>query len=216
MFFKNSEGNETMSKAHILKAEARTSIGTGPTRELRRRNMVPAIIYGADKEQVMLAIPSKELNMEYQKNGFLSHMFDLEIDKKKHRALPKEIQLHPVTDEILHIDFVHVDEKQEMKASVILHFINESKCAAIKQGGRFNAIRHSLEIHCLPKNIPENIEIDIAELSIGQSIHVKDLTLPKGVATKIDPNTTIATLVAGRTSTAETTDTDAETEEEKK
>jgi large subunit ribosomal protein L25 len=202
-----------MSKAHILKAEARTSMGTGPTRELRRRNMVPAIIYGAGKAQVMLAIPSKELKIEYNKNGFLSHMFDIEIDKQKHRALPKDIQLHPVTDEIMHMDFVHVNENQEMKASVILHFINESKCVAIKQGGRFNAVRHSLEVHCLPNNIPENIEIDIADLTLGQSIHVRDLTLPKGVETKVDPDATIATLVAGRVATAETTEESAEAEE---
>lgn len=189
-----------MLQTYSLKVEKRERMGTGPARELRRRNMVPGIIYGAGKEPVMIALPAKELKMQYFKQGFLSHMFDIEIDSKhKYCALPKEIQLHPVTDEIEHIDFMHIDEKAPIKINVAIHFVNESKCVGLKQGGVLNAIRHSLEVYCLPSNIPESIDIDIAELTIGQSIHVKDLALPKGVETKLDQDITIATIVTGKT-----------------
>ncbi len=191
-----------MLQTYSLKAEKRENVGTGAARELRRRNMVPGIIYGANKEPVMIAVPAKELKMHYFKQGFLSHMFDIEIDSnKKYCALPKEIQLHPVTDEIEHIDFMHVDEKAPIKINVALHFVNEAKCVGLKQGGVLNAIRHSLEVYCLPSNIPESIDIDIAELTIGQSIHIKDLALPQGIETKLDQDVTIATIVAGKSGT---------------
>lgn len=182
-----------------LKAEERGLTGTGPTRELRRRKMVPAIIYGADKQQVLFALPQKELNIEYHKQGFMSHMFDIEIGKKTYRALPKEIQLHPVTDSIEHIDFVHVNEHDKIKITVTLHFTDEDKCPGIKQGGILNAIRHDIEIYCLASDIPENISVNIGSLTVGQSVHVSDLKLPKGVETKLEPTTTIATIVSGKT-----------------
>lgn len=189
-----------MLHTHSLKAEERSSVGTGPTRELRRNGLTPAIIYGAGKSAVMISISSKELNLQYHKQGFLSHMFDIEVGKNKYRALPKSIQLHPVTDEIEHIDFMHINEKVKIKTTIPLHFINESKCPGIKQGGLLNVARHSIEIQCLPSNIPEKIDIDLANSVIGQSIHVSDLILPKGVETKIDPETSIATIAAGKTS----------------
>lgn len=188
-----------MLHTYSLKAEERSSVGTGPTRELRRNGLTPAIIYGAGKPAVMFAISSKELNLQYHKQGFLSHMFDIEVGKNKYRALPKSIQLHPVTDEIEHIDFMHINEKVKIKTTIPLHFINEAKCPGIKQGGLLNVARHSIEIHCLPSDIPEQIDIDLADSVIGQSIHVSDLKLPKGVETKLDPETAIATIAAGKT-----------------
>lgn len=189
-----------MSNNHLLKAIERNNLGTGSARELRRNGMVPAIIYGPNKESITLAVSARELNIHYNKQGFLSHIFDIEVGKNKYRAIPKEIQLHPVTDAIEHMDFMHVDDNQKIKTNVPLHFINESKCPGIKQGGILNVARHFLEIYCFPGNIPESIEIDIAELIIGSTIHVSDLKLPKDVETKIDGNITIAALVSGKTS----------------
>jgi large subunit ribosomal protein L25 len=198
-----------MSKIHLLKAEERLSVGTGPSRELRRNKLVPATIYGAGKSQVLLSLPEKELNLEYRKQGFLSHMFDIEVAGKKYRALPKEVQLHPVTDEIEHIDFMHIDANKPIKANVALHFINEAKCPGIKQGGVLNVVRHSLEIYCLPDNIPESIEFDAGDLGIGQSVHVKDLELPKNVETKMDLNVTIAAIVGGKASASSESESSA-------
>jgi len=189
-----------MSNTNLLKAVERDNLGTGSARELRRNGMVPAIIYGPNKKSITLAVSARELNMHYNKQGFLSRIFDIEVGKNKYRAVPKDIQLHPVTDAIEHMDFMHVDENQKMKTNVTLHFINESKCPGIKQGGILNVARHSLEVYCFPGNIPESIDIDIAELTIGSTVHVSDLKLPKDVETKIDGSITIAALVSGKTS----------------
>lgn len=193
-----------MLHTYSLKAEERSSIGTGPARDLRRKGLTPGIIYGAGKQPVMIAVSSKEITQHYHKQGFLSHMFDIEVGNNKHRTIPKSVQLHPVTDEIEHIDFMHVNEKEKIKINVTLHFINEAKCPGIKQGGILNVARHSLEVYCLPSNIPESIEIDMAELSINQSIHVSDLKLPEGVETKLSADTSIATIAAGKASEAST------------
>ena len=187
-----------MLNTHSLKAEERTAVGTGSARALRKNNTVPVVIYGAGKQQILCAVSQKEITMQYHKNGFMSHMFDIEVGKKKYRALPKAVQLHPVTDNILHVDFVHVDEKEKIKINVTLHFINEDKCPGIKQGGILNVVRHDLEVYCLPSNIPENINIDVAALTVGQSIHVKDIKLPEGVETKVDLDATVAAIASGK------------------
>ncbi len=192
-----------MLNTHSLKAEERASAGTGSARALRRQNKIPAIIYGAGKPEVLFAVDEKEMTMQYRKQGFLSHMFDIEVGKKVYRALPKAIQLHPVTDKIEHLDFIHVNENEKIKINVTLHFINENKCPGIRQNGVLNVIRHDLEVYCLPSNIPESIEIDIADLNLGQSIHVKDITLPKGVETKYDLDATVAAIVGGKASAAD-------------
>lgn len=193
-----------MANTYSLKAEERDSVGTGSARALRRNNTVPAIIYGAGKQQILCAVSQKEITMQYHKNGFMSHMFDIEVGKKKYRALPKSVQLHPVTDNILHVDFVHVDAKEKIKINVTLHFINEDKCPGIKQGGVLNIVRHDLEIYCLPSNIPESINIDVANLAIGQNIHVRDIALPEGVETKVDLDVTVAAMASGKIAVEET------------
>lgn len=194
-----------MLNTYSLKAEERQNIGTGPTRDLRRKGFTPGIIYGAGKPSVMIAVSSKELTQHYHKQGFLSHMFDIEMGKHKYRAIPKSIQLHPVTDEIEHIDFMHINEKDKIKINVTLHFINEAKCPGIKQGGILNVARHSIEVYCLPNNIPEHIEIDMADLHINQNIHIGDLKLPKGVETKLSSDTSIANIAPGKKSAEATT-----------
>ena len=191
-----------MSNIHSLQAEDRNVMGTGSARAIRRRSMVPATIYGAGKAQVMLALPLKELTLEYRKQGFLSHMFDIQVGKDKYRVLPKAIQLHPVTDQIEHMDFIHIDKNTKVKANVSIHFINEAKCPGVKQGGVLTIARHNLEIYSLPDSIPESIEIDVINLNVGQSIHVSDVVLPKGVETKLDPAITIAAIVEEETTPA--------------
>lgn len=200
-----------MSKIYALQGQERLTMGTGHAREVRRNKMVPAIIYGAGKPQVMLSIPAKELTMEYHKQGFLSHMFDISVGKNKYRVIPKEVQIHPVTDEIKHMDFMHVDKDTQIKVTVSIHITNEDKCRGIKQGGLLNVTRHDLEIYCLPDNIPESINIDVSDLNIGDNIHLKDLKLPEGIECKLDEFTTIVTIVAAKKA-EETTDAEGEGE----
>jgi|TARA_B110000503_G_C7053981_1_gene373576 large subunit ribosomal protein L25 len=204
-----------MLHTHSLKAEERGTTGTGSARAFRKRDMIPAIIYGAGKEEILFAVPKKEMTLQYHKQGFLSRVFDIEVGKKSYRALPKSIQTHPVTDNIVHIDFIHINENEKMKVTVTLHFINDQKCPGIKQGGVLNVARHELEVYCLPSNIPESIEIDIAEVELGGSIHVSDIKLPKDVETKVDMGMTIATVAAGKVM-AEDKEDGAEAEAESK
>ncbi len=195
-----------MSKIHALQAEERQISGTGQARELRRNSKIPAIIYGAGKPQVMISLPYKELTLEYRKQGFLSHMFDISVGKTKYRVIPKEIQLHPVTDEIEHIDFMHIDKNSKIKVTISLHVENEEKCPGIKHGGVLNVARHDLEVYCLPDNIPESINIDVSGLNIGETIHLKDIALPEGVETKLDLDTTIAAVLGAQKEVSETTE----------
>ncbi len=202
-----------MSKIYALQGQERLTMGTGHAREVRRNKMVPAIIYGAGKPQVMLSLPAKELSMEYHKQGFLSHMFDISVGKNKYRVIPKEVQLHPVTDDIKHMDFMHVDKDTKIKVTVSVHIANEEKCPGIKQDGLLNVARHDLEIYCLPDNIPEGITIDISDLNIGDNIHLKDVKLPEGVECKLDEYTTIVAIVSAK-KTEEITDAEGEGESE--
>lgn len=203
-----------MSKIRALQGQERLATGTGHAREIRRNAMVPAIIYGAGKPQVMLSLPAKELTLEYYKQGFLSHMFDITVGKNKYRVIPKEAQLHPVTDVIKHIDFMHIDKNTPIKVTVSVHVVNEEKCPGLKQGGLLNVARHDLEVFCLPDNIPESINVDIDGLIVGETIHLKDITLPKGVETKLDLDTTIVAIVAAKKAEVEATEEGAEGEAE--
>lgn len=203
-----------MSKIRALQGQERLTTGTGHSREMRRNSMVPAIIYGAGKPQVMLSLPAKELTLEYHKQGFLSHMFDISVGKNKYRVIPKEAQLHPVTDAIRHIDFMHIDKNTKIKVTVSVHISNEEKCPGLKQGGLLNVARHDLEIFCLPDNIPESINVDITGLTVGETIHLKDIALPEGVETKLDLDTTIVAIVAAKKSEVEATEEGAEGEAE--
>lgn len=184
-----------MSKIHVLQAEERAATGTGEARAIRRNAMVPAIIYGSGKPQVAVSLPRKELTLEYRKQGFLSHIFEINLGKAKYKVLPKAIQLHPVTDEIEHMDFMHVNQNDKVKVIVSLHIENEEKCPGVKHGGVLNVARHDLEVYCLPDNIPESITIDVSELNIGQNIHLGDIKLPNGVETKLAADTTIAAVL---------------------
>lgn len=182
----------------ILDGEYREVIGKGPSRELRRNGKVPAVIYGKEKENIHVALDAKEMNTRYNKVGFTSQLFNIKVGKEKFLAIPFEIQTHPVTDLVEHIDFIHVDEKSDVKVHVKLQFTNQDKCIGIKRGGVINIARREIEIICKPNNIPTFIEIDLTTLDIAHSLHINDLNLPKGVKYAGHDNATVAAIV-GRT-----------------
>lgn len=198
-----------MSKILHLKGEERLGRGKGAARALRRGKLVPATLYGGEKPQVMISLPEKELTLEYLKGGFMSHLIDITVGKHKYRVLPKQLQFHPVTDAIIHADFIHVAEHSQIKVLIPLHFINKEKCPGMKHGGVMNAIKHDLEVMCSADSIPDFIEIDIAALEIGGSIHIKDIVLPKGAVSTQDPSTTILTITGRSTADEKIEDTDS-------
>lgn len=191
-----------MSTILPLSAETRERLGKGGSRTLRRLGKIPAVVYGHNKEIIHLSLNEREVNNYYYKGGFNTNLFNIELNKNKYQVLPKSVQLHPVTDQIEHIDFIHVSENVEVKIVINLHFINEDKCVGIKRGGILNIVTHNIEIMCHPTKIPHSLEVNVADLDIGRSLHLSDLILPEGVSAITDRSMTIATII-GRTSSDE-------------
>ncbi len=166
-----------------LNAELREDKGKGASRRLRRQaDMVPAIIYGAGRDPQPLSIAHKDLHKALENEAFFSHIITIKADGKSQEAILKDLQRHPAKDRIMHADFLRIQMDQEITVEVPLHFMNEDKCVGVRQGG--GNISHnmsSLEITCLPGNLPEYIEVDVEALEVGSSIHMSALQLPEGL-----------------------------------
>lgn len=186
-----------MSEAAILIAEERDRVGKGTSRALRREGRTPAVIYGDKKDPVSVSVETKELMKVINQGGFLSSICTVQVGKTKHQVLPRDIQLHPVKDSPVHVDFLRVSAKSKIAVYVAVQFQNEDTCAGIKRGGVLNVVRHEVELMVPANNIPEFIEVDLAEFDIGDSIHISSFNLPKGVEPTItDRDFTVATIAA--------------------
>ena len=171
-----------MSEQFELNAEVRTDLGKGASRRLRHENKIPAVIYGAGKDAISLTIPHDDFWHALENEAFYSHIITLNIGKKKEKAILKDLQRHPFKPSLVHADFLRIDAKEKLTTHVPLHFINENKCHGVKeQGGRISHLMNDVEVTCLPKNLPEYIEIDVTALELGETIHLSALKLPEGV-----------------------------------
>jgi len=165
-----------------LSAQLRQDLGTGASRRLRRQGLVPAIMYGAGKPPTPLVINHNELLRHLEQEGFYSHILTIHLDNQSEQAVLKDLQRHPWRSQILHLDLQRVTATEKLTLHIPLHFLNEDKCLGVKQGG--GIISHHLievEIRCLPKDLPEFIEVDLAEIHLNQIVHLADLVLPAGV-----------------------------------
>ncbi len=197
-----------MSEVLALTAQMREELGTGAARSLRRKGMVPATIYGLGKEALSIAIEEKELTKYYRKPQYMSQVFQFEIGGKKHKVLPKDIQLNPITEVVSHADFVFLENKiQKMKVPIV--YLNKENSLGVKKGGYFNPIRRFLTILCPVENLPRKIEIDTINMPIGTSIKAKEAVLPKGAKLVDNPEFVIASIVGKKGKT----DTDLEESE---
>ena len=163
-----------------LTAESRGDKGKGASRRLRRESgMVPSILYGAGKKPVAISIAHKDLFKACENEAFFSHILDITLEGKSQKAILKDLQRHPSKSLILHADFMRVEMDQVITVEVPLRFINEDSCVGVKQGGG-NISRNmaSLEVSCLPGDLPEYIEVDIESVGVGESIHMSELVLP--------------------------------------
>lgn len=183
-----------MSEILSLTAEIREELGTGAARELRRRGKVPATIYGAGKKPLSIAIEEKEITKCYRKPQYISQIIQFEIGEKKHKVLPKAIDLHPITDVVYHADFVFLESKMQ-KMKVPLVYANKETCIGIKRGGYFNTVRRVLSILCPVDKMPRKIEIDVTNKMIGDSIRASEAVLPEGATLLEKPNFVIASIV---------------------
>ena len=164
----------------ILNAQARTDLGKGASRRLRRlASQIPAVVYGGDKEAQSLTIVAKEIAKLFENEAAFSHVIELNVDGTKQNVIVKALQRHPAKQFILHADFVRVVAGQKLTAVVPVHFVNEE--APAKKGGEISHVVSEIEVSCEAKDLPEFIEVDLAKAEVGTIIHLSDLKAPKGV-----------------------------------
>jgi large subunit ribosomal protein L25 len=165
-----------------ITAEPRTAQGKGASRRLRRAGKIPAILYGADKAPVSLQLDHQKMLVQTEHEAFYSHILTIKTGATEEKVVVKDMQRHPVRKIIMHMDFLRINEAEELTLRVPLHFLNDEICIGVKQGG--GVISHQmsdLEILCLPKDLPEFIAVDLANLALGHTLHLADLVLPTGV-----------------------------------
>ena len=168
--------------------------GTGASRRLRRAGQTPGIVYGGTAAPLNIAVDHNALYHALKKETFHSSILDLEIEGKVEQVLLRDFQVHAYKQLVLHADFQRVDASQKLHTKVPLHFVNAEISPAVKlHGGIISHVAAELDVTCLPKNLPEFIEVDLAKLDVGQSIHLADLKLPNGVTAVTQENLTIAT-----------------------
>ena len=183
--------------AASLTGQKRDRVGKGAARELRRNNMVPAVIYGDNKDPLPIALPYKELQMAIFGGGFLTHVMDVEIEGEKHSVLPKDYQLDPVRDFPVHVDLLRVGRKTIVTVEIPVVFENEDASPGLEGGGVLNVVRHAVEVNVPANAIPENFTVDLTGAEQGDSINASAITLPANVEFTItDRDFTIATIAA--------------------
>lgn len=186
-----------MSDVLKLPAEARERAGKGASRALRRDGRTPAVIYGGKEEPIMIHVEQKELVKQLMTGHFMNSIITIEIGGKSVRTLPKDVALHPVTDRPTHVDFLRMTGDSKVEVQVPVVFVNEDASPGLKKGGVLNVVRHELDLLCPNASIPEEIQVDVTGKDVGDSIHISEVILPKGVTSTItDRDFTIATLVA--------------------
>jgi large subunit ribosomal protein L25 len=190
--------------AYELKAELRDRVGKGSSRELRRKGLIPAVIYGDKQAPISITLPIKEVTLKIHAGGFMTTVCTIDVDGKKISVLPKDYQLDPVRDFTMHVDFLRVSGDTQVTVEVPVHFVNEEKSPGIKIGGVLNIVRHEVELHCPASDIPEFLTADLSGLKIGDGIHISNIALPAGSTPVIsDRDFTIATIVSPAGGTTE-------------
>jgi large subunit ribosomal protein L25 len=186
-----------MSDALTLPAETRERAGKGASRELRRNGRVPAVIYGGKEEPTPIHVEAKELARQLGTGHFMNSIVMIDVGGKSVRAIPKDVAMHPVTDRPIHVDFLRLSKDSKIQVAVPVVFINEEDSPGLKKGGVLNVVRHELELVCESDKIPDDIQIDVTGLEVGDSIHISSVNLPDGSVSAItDRDFTIATIVA--------------------
>jgi large subunit ribosomal protein L25 len=180
-----------------LKAQARSGVGKGAARALRREGLIPAVIYGDKKPPLPITISYNDAMKRIYAGGFLSHIVTLDVDGEKHRVIPRDYQLDVVKDKALHVDFLRVGKGTKLNVQVHVKFINEELSPGIKRGGVLNIVHHTLDLTVDADHIPEEIVVDLTGMDVGDSVHISSVKLPAGASDHShEDDLTIATIVA--------------------
>lgn len=159
----------------------REAAGKGASRRLRRSGQVPAIVYGGHQEPEMISVAHNELLKHLEHEAFYSHVLNLRLGDSTTPVVLKDLQRHPAKPFILHVDFMRVTQDEKLRMTVPLHFVNEDRCRGVKAGGQISHSLTEVEVVCLPKDLPECIEVDMTEMEVGAILHLSELSLPQGV-----------------------------------
>src|ERR1700742_3378135 len=176
-----------------LKATARPSVGKGAARAERRAGKVPGVIYGNNQPPLPISVEDRELRPRSLAGRFLTTLYDIELEGKKHRVIPRDFHLDPVKDFPIHVDFMRLGEGATIRVSVPLHIQNAETSPGVKRGGTVNIVTHTLELECSVDNIPQFIEADVGALEINHSLHLSDVKLPTGVKALSREDATLVT-----------------------
>ncbi len=186
-----------MSDNTTISAEQRERVGKGSARAVRRAGRVPAVIYGNKKEPIGITLESREITRIVHQPGIFGRLLNIKVSGSEHPVLTRDIQFHPVTDNVLHMDFLRVSGSAKVAVAITVEFINEDECPGIKVGGVLNVVRYEVELLCPATTIPEKITVDLQGLKIGDSVHISTIELPDGVTPTItDRDFTIATIAS--------------------
>ena len=186
-----------MPEIITLSAELRARAGKGTARATRRGGRVPGIVYGGDREPMPISLEPGELSRAVARRGFFATLVDLTIDGSVERALPREVQYHPVTDKPLHVDFMRVAANSRVTVTVPVVFINHEQSTGLRRGGILNIVRHGIELNCPVDGIPDHLTVSLEGLAIGDSVHISAVALPEGCRPSITGRDfTIASIAA--------------------
>jgi large subunit ribosomal protein L25 len=202
------------AKNLAMMAELREGTGKGTARAIRREAKIPAVIYGNKKDPITISLNAKDFTLEYHKGSLFTTLIDMSFDGKKEMVLARDVQTHPVTDNIIHADFLRVSAKTKIAVEVPVNFVNEEKSPALSNNGILNVVRYTVELYCRATEIPENIEVNLEGKEFSDSVNLSDANLPDGTEPVIsDRDFTIATIVEPRAveeSEEEETETDVD------
>ena len=186
-----------MRDVTTIAAEARARAGKGTARATRLNGRVPGVIYGEKQTPELISVESRELLKELHKGNFFSRLLNIECGGKSERVLARDVQLDPVSDRPIHVDFQRVGKGSKIRIFIPVHFTEQDQSPGLKKGGVLNIVRHEVEFFCQPDAIPESISISLAGMEIGHSIHISAFTLPNGIKPVIqDRDFTVATVAA--------------------
>lgn len=185
-----------MREVTTIAAEARSRAGKGTARATRLTGRVPGVIYGEKQTPELISVEARELLKEMQKGSFFSRLFTVAVGGKTERVLARDVQLHPVTDRPIHVDFQRIGKDSKIRIFIPVQFLDQEKSPGLKKGGVLNIVRHEVEFFVQPDNIPETISISLEGMDIGHSIHISAFKLPAGVKAVINRDFTVATVAA--------------------
>ena len=187
----------------VLNVEVREGVGTGGSRAVRRTGQVPGVLYGGAKAPVAISVKANEFRKALYTGKLLGHLVTLKYGDETQPVIAKDVQMHPVTDEPIHFDLYRVDEHQQIKIAVPVHFRNHEASPGLKRGGALSVVLHDLTISVPADQIPEELIVDLTGLEIGDNIRIADIKLPGSASAVLEAETVVASITGAKAEAAE-------------